>query len=628
LEDIFPKAQAFEWSEKLATVNVPKSSAKILPPKGQKYRLQHIVYSTASFLFSASGSGLILHRAIVVDLLSPFTRTSKSVATRLCATAATLEHSSSRRLCGPQELEMAQQDNNRICSKCAKDTSLRIASPCPIHNSLGEEIYQYPTHDLFLYAEVLAERSIRLIHIYDRSQDDRIRIKLEIASINTAKYKALSYVWGKDPSKKKTIVCGDYQLEIGENLYHALWQIREDGDTDVLWWVDAICINQANGAEKAEQVKMMKDIYQEATLVVSWLGPEKENDAAGFALLRTICEQLGDYSSSMAFMAGPPRLDDLQQLGLPAVEDPQWSWMTDILHRPYFYRVWIIQEIVVARACIVKSGTQRIDRSAVLAFGALLEKFENIKTAVLATLPPDDTEEMEEPTTEDVRWAMPYRRAFTAHDKAIRYLPVRELWLFYHGFQCGGLPIASLLLRTGIFEATDRRDKIFALVGLSTNLNPNLNPNFISYASSGSQIDIQMIQLQIEVARISMQESQTWGPLLFSYVNTTERSPQLPSWVPDWSTAGLYQSLVSYHIDEMSSFRQVCWEIKSNKVGIPLCSRNVHIPNTDLDYTFTRQDFRSCFKDRRTPAIYGHRDITSQHISRSAVHTRNESLVR
>jgi hypothetical protein len=45
----------------------------------------------ASFLFSASGSGLILRRVIEVDSSPPFTRTTTSVATHHYTTAAIYE---------------------------------------------------------------------------------------------------------------------------------------------------------------------------------------------------------------------------------------------------------------------------------------------------------------------------------------------------------------------------------------------------------------------------------------------------------------------------------------------------------------------------------------------------------
>jgi Heterokaryon incompatibility protein (HET) len=37
-------------------------------------------------------------------------------------------------------------------------------------------------------------------------------------------------------------------------------------------WIDALCIDQSNGDEKAVQVRLMRDVYGAAKKVVAWLG--------------------------------------------------------------------------------------------------------------------------------------------------------------------------------------------------------------------------------------------------------------------------------------------------------------------------------------------------------------------
>jgi len=39
-------------------------------------------------------------------------------------------------------------------------------------------------------------------------------------------------------------------------------------------WIDALSIDQSNDSEKGPQVAMMGAIYQLATRVIAWLGPE------------------------------------------------------------------------------------------------------------------------------------------------------------------------------------------------------------------------------------------------------------------------------------------------------------------------------------------------------------------
>lgn len=52
--------------------------------------------------------------------------------------------------------------------------------------------------------------------------------------------------------------------------------------------MNAICINQKNNAEKAEQVAVMADIYYQAEEVLLWLGPSNETTRADMAMFRSV----------------------------------------------------------------------------------------------------------------------------------------------------------------------------------------------------------------------------------------------------------------------------------------------------------------------------------------------------
>ncbi|KIM96986.1 hypothetical protein OIDMADRAFT_169760, partial [Oidiodendron maius Zn] len=61
------------------------------------------------------------------------------------------------------------------------------------------------------------------------------------------------------------------RIWVTQNLYHALASLRYEKETRVLW-VDAICINQVDNAEREAQVPQMRNIYGSANRVVVWLG--------------------------------------------------------------------------------------------------------------------------------------------------------------------------------------------------------------------------------------------------------------------------------------------------------------------------------------------------------------------
>jgi hypothetical protein len=55
-------------------------------------------------------------------------------------------------------------------------------------------------------------------------------------------------------------------------------------DQDKVLWIDALCINQPDVAERNEQVSKMKFVYQLAQGVVSWLGEEYDDSRGAFQL--------------------------------------------------------------------------------------------------------------------------------------------------------------------------------------------------------------------------------------------------------------------------------------------------------------------------------------------------------
>lgn len=95
-------------------------------------------------------------------------------------------------------------------------------------------------------------------------------------------FAALSYVWG-DVEPARIIYLNGLPRTVTSNLAAALHHLRDP--YDFLWiWVDALCINQADSRERAQQVSQMGDIYRQAERVLVWLGPEAEDSHMVFPL--------------------------------------------------------------------------------------------------------------------------------------------------------------------------------------------------------------------------------------------------------------------------------------------------------------------------------------------------------
>jgi Heterokaryon incompatibility protein (HET) len=128
----------------------------------------------------------------------------------------------------------------------------------------------------YIYRPLSTPRSFRVIEILPAwKYDATIQISLKEVflgngSISSLPFEALSYVWGSPVGSKPVFVEGQTVL-VTANCDAALRRIRRRRRKRVLW-VDALCTNQADIAERNEQVKLMGELFSQATRVLVWLG--------------------------------------------------------------------------------------------------------------------------------------------------------------------------------------------------------------------------------------------------------------------------------------------------------------------------------------------------------------------
>ena len=164
-------------------------------------------------------------------------------------------------------------------------------------------------------------------------------------------YKGLSYCWG-DTNKTKKIHLNGSEVQITENLEAAL---RELGRHEsICLWVDALCINQSDIDERGRQVLRMRDIYNEASETISWLGVEAEESSLAFDLIQ-ILSRTNDDSKSARYE------EALMRLYRPSENhkyDTHWNAFLLLFRRPYWGRVWIVQEVVSSKKVWVRCGSR------------------------------------------------------------------------------------------------------------------------------------------------------------------------------------------------------------------------------------------------------------------------------
>jgi hypothetical protein len=185
-----------------------------------------------------------------------------------------------------------------------------------------------------IYSSPLREGMFRLVTLCAGSQSERIRCRLTESLLSSpTPYNALSYVWGstRDPGR---ILLDSQEYLVTRNLFGALKELRLP-DSDKVLWVDALCINQSDIAERSAQVILMDSVYKQATRVIAWLGPHENGSALTFELLQKV--ELSGGGSPYLFPQG--------LRGLPL-----------LLAREYWSRAWIIQEMEFARELRIRCG--------------------------------------------------------------------------------------------------------------------------------------------------------------------------------------------------------------------------------------------------------------------------------
>jgi hypothetical protein len=111
---------------------------------------------------------------------------------------------------------------------------------------------------------------IRVVRLKPGGKRADVECELVTGTLQYMEFDALSYVWGVTLMPYKIWVNGQ-PFYVTHYLYEALGELRLP-DRERLLWIDAMCINQHDNAEKGKQVQMMRDIYARATQTVVWLG--------------------------------------------------------------------------------------------------------------------------------------------------------------------------------------------------------------------------------------------------------------------------------------------------------------------------------------------------------------------
>ncbi|PVH96704.1 HET-domain-containing protein, partial [Periconia macrospinosa] len=268
------------------------------------------------------------------------------------------------------------------------------------------------------------QKNIRLLKILPSVSDDaEIHVELFEYSLQNSRhsYEALSYVWG-EPHPARSIYVDNEHFDVTPNLYSALLQLRDHSLPRYIW-IDAVCINQQDYAEKATQIQSMAKIYANAKLVVVYLGEAADGSNEALEAIR-------------AASVDPSK----------GCNQKDWQAVDKLLQRGWFDRVWatqVLQEVAAARHIVVICGHVEMDGYAIC-LGV-----ENLKSAYARA-----------------EAHLGNRTVFTLMREAI-FRPKFDM----NSGEGASLGICSMGELTSMFnthKATVLHDKVFALLGMAS----------------------------------------------------------------------------------------------------------------------------------------------------------------
>ncbi|KAI1775003.1 heterokaryon incompatibility protein-domain-containing protein [Hypoxylon cercidicola] len=355
--------------------------------------------------------------------------------------------------------------------------------------ALNQSAYTYQLLQTGEHPEPL----IRLLSVQPGSETDAIHLELlpEPVDLRRGTYEALSYVWGSEDDLVAVRFGsqGAAKFFVTQNLAEALLHLRYPDRPRILW-IDSICINQMDNAEKSTQVAMMGQIYSNATCVLAWLGREADHSKRALELVGWIGRQIVVDWSTVAITSAPDSTDkslaDVEK-PLPFARD-EFSCVISLLSRPWFKRLWVRQEVYLARKATVHVGMDSL----------LWDDFKNAGACLYSK----------------------YRQQTLGSE----WIITRDV---FHSCDLRRYELTNLTGRLRSSDCKDPRDRIYAIMSMlhETERNVQIKPDYSAPIADAYQ--------RVVLQHIKHHESLT--VLRECGGNQSSRVPNLPSWVPDWS---------------------------------------------------------------------------------------------
>ena len=247
--------------------------------------------------------------------------------------------------------------------------------------------FQYDRH-------LVSGDEIRVLCLFPGDAGVPLKATIEYCKLGTKlDYQALSYTWEsplnrdnpsrgyQEPRRVHDLWINDFLLKITPNLDSALRHLRHPQNA-LTFWIDAVCIDQEHNEEKSWQIQQMRNIYEQASRVIVWLGPSADSSTLAMDTLQSMsrfknrsdpytirgttwCDvpapkTMQEYydqltSASLGRLFGKPIESDI------AIPPYPIEAIADMLNRAYWGRGWCWQEFAVAKNVTIACGNRTLE---------------------------------------------------------------------------------------------------------------------------------------------------------------------------------------------------------------------------------------------------------------------------
>ncbi|KAI9711509.1 MAG: hypothetical protein M1820_002072 [Bogoriella megaspora] len=309
-------------------------------------------------------------------------------------------------------------------------------------------------------------------------------------------YEALSYTW-KPELPLQTIVCNGKERRVAKNLFWALQQLWKDINKTRPLWIDAVCIDQT----------------------IVWLSQHADDSELGMkyaheSQARTIRTHRALMESQLPQDQYEYRLREDNQMYQRENKQGHVAYVY-LCRRAYFTRVWIVQEILVSPNHLIVCGSQNLS----------LDDFFGPHQLEFAT--DEAAGALQKDTFRDAENEELY--AADRSPELVSSAILREALIDYRAGKRETL--TKTLQRYRQFRATELKDKVFALVGISRIAGSPASSQF----NFQSERSVSLAQVYKDTALLVMNQEQNVDIIGTPQAGPKQKIQGLPSWAPDWS---------------------------------------------------------------------------------------------